>query len=72
MSFLDRWKKFAKILGKIQTVILMFVIYFIVCPLFSFVRFSDPLRKKLKKDKQSYWEEYHQKAFTLENYYRLS
>ncbi|MEK7484413.1 MAG: hypothetical protein AABZ60_08790 [Planctomycetota bacterium] len=72
MSFIDRWKIFANKLGKINTFILMTVLYFTVIMLFSLIRFTDPLRKKLSKSRDSYWEEYRQREFKLENYYRLS
>lgn len=69
---MDRWKIFANKLGKINTFFLMTILYFTVVMLFSLVRFTDPLRKKLSKSKDSYWEDYRQKEFKLENYYRMS
>jgi hypothetical protein len=34
----------------------MTVIYFLIVPIFSLMRFSDPLKLKLKKNSSSYWE----------------
>jgi hypothetical protein len=43
-------------MGRVQTFILMTIIYFLIVPFFSLVRFSDPLKLKLKKKSTSYWE----------------
>jgi hypothetical protein len=43
-------------MGRVQTFILMTIIYFLVVPIFSLVRFSDPLKLRLKKKSTSYWE----------------
>jgi hypothetical protein len=55
-SFLSKWKRFANRMGRVQTFILMTIIYFLVVPIFSLVRFSDPLKLKLNKKSTSYWE----------------
>jgi hypothetical protein len=55
-GFLSKWKRFANRMGRIQTFILMTIIYFLIVPFFSLVRFSDPLKLKLKKKSTSYWE----------------
>ena len=55
-GFLSKWKRFANRMGKIQTFILMTIIYFLIVPLFSLVRLSDPLKLRLKKNDATYWE----------------
>jgi hypothetical protein len=55
-GFMSKWKRFANRMGRIQTFILMSVIYFLIVPIFSLVRFSDPLKLKLKKKAATYWE----------------
>ena len=55
-KFLNKWKRFANRMGRIQTTVLMTIIYFLIVPIFSLVRFSDPLKLKLKKGSASYWE----------------
>ncbi len=51
------WMKFAKVLGRIQTVILLFFIFFLVIgpiALISFICRKDFLDKR-SGDKESYW-----------------
>lgn len=55
-KFLVKWKQFANRLGKIQTFILMGIVYFLLVPFFSLIRFADPLKLKLDKKSASYWE----------------
>ncbi len=55
-AFIDKWKRFANKLGRFQTMILMTIIYFLVVPIFSLIRFSDPLKLKFDKKSGSYWE----------------
>ena len=55
-GFLSKWKRFANRMGRIQTFILMTIVYFLIVPIFSLVRFSDPLKLRLKKKSTSYWE----------------
>ncbi len=55
-GFLSKWKRFANRMGRIQTFILMMIVYFLIVPIFSLVRFSDPLKLRLKKKSTSYWE----------------
>jgi len=55
-KFIAKWKKFALKIAKVQTFILMSVIYFLLVPFFSLIRFSDPLKLKIKEKKDSYWE----------------
>jgi len=49
------WKAFAMFMAKVNTFLLMFLIYFLIVPFFSLWRLKDPLRVKLKKDMESYW-----------------
>jgi hypothetical protein len=55
-GFIAKWKRFANKLGKIQTIILMSIIYFLIVPFFSLIRLVDPLKIKIKKKSASYWE----------------
>jgi hypothetical protein len=55
-GFISKWKRFANRMGRIQTFILMTIVYFLIVPIFSLVRFSDPLKLRLKKKSTSYWE----------------
>jgi hypothetical protein len=55
-GFISKWKKFANKVARVQTVILMSIIYFLIVPFFSLIRFSDPLKIKIKKKRDSYWE----------------
>jgi low affinity Fe/Cu permease len=55
-GFMSKWKRFANHMGRIQTFVLMTIIYFLIVPFFSLVRFSDPLKLKLKKKSTTYWE----------------
>lgn len=41
----EGWKRLARIIGHYQTKILLTIIYFLVIPFFSLIRFKDPLRK---------------------------
>ena len=50
-----KWMALAHVMGIFGTFVFMSIIYFIFVPLFSLVRFSDPLKLKWKKDDPSYW-----------------
>ena len=50
------WKKFAHKLGIAQTYILVTLFYWIIVPVFSLIRFWNPLRLK-QADDRSYWIE---------------
>jgi hypothetical protein len=50
------WKNFAHKIAKAQTWLLMFIIYFLIVPLFNILRFRDPLKLRLNKKAVSYWE----------------
>ena len=50
------WKAFAHRLGRIQTWIILSLLYFLVVPLFSLIRIRDPLGYTLGEP-DSWWEE---------------
>jgi hypothetical protein len=57
--------------GLVMSTIVLSLIYFIVLPIFSIiVRFSDPLRKKLKPD-GTYWEDFKPFEPTLDRMRRM-
>ena len=56
-AFKKGWMKFAAVMAVVNTNILMFIIYFIFVPFFSLIRLTDPLRKRWKKDIDSYWSD---------------
>lgn len=52
------WKRVTGRIGRFQTQVLVTVLYFVVVPVFSLIRFADPLRLKLWKQKRhapTYW-----------------
>ena len=49
------WMAFARALGRINTVLVLTLIYFLVVPVFSLLRFKDPL--KLRPRKTTRWLE---------------
>jgi hypothetical protein len=57
-------------MGMILTFVLTFIMYFVVVPPFSLIRFSDPLRKKWN-DNESYWEDKKPLDTSLEGMKRL-
>lgn len=63
------WKRFAYILGKIQTTILLTLIYFLIIPFFSLVRLKDPLSKRLEGS--SYWQAFKKQPTTLEQFQKM-
>lgn len=63
------WKRFAYILGKIQTTILLTLIYFLIIPFFSLVRLKDPLSKRLGGS--SYWQAFKKHPTTLEQFQKM-
>ena len=50
------WKKFAHKLGVIQTYIIITLFYWIIVPIFSLIRFQNPLRLR-QPDGRSFWIE---------------
>ncbi len=55
-KFVKKWKRFAFKLARFQTNVMMTVIYFLFVPIFSLIRFTDPLKLRLKKNASTYWE----------------
>lgn len=55
-SFRETRKWIFRSLTKGQTLVLVSIMYFLVIPLFSLIRLSDPLRLKKDKRADSYWE----------------
>ena len=49
------WKAFAHFLGRIQTTVVLTLLYLVLLPVFSLVRLRDPLRRRLGEG-DSYWE----------------
>jgi hypothetical protein len=49
------WMAFARALGRINTVLVLTLIYFLVLPVFSLLRFKDPLN--LRRGKPPRWLE---------------
>jgi hypothetical protein len=65
----EKWKLFARVLGKIQTVIWLSLVYFLLIPFFSLLRFKDPLSKKMGKE--SYWQPFKSRPVTIENFRQM-
>lgn len=59
------WMTAATILGAAMTFVLLSAMFVVLLPIFSLIRFKDPLRKKLKAG-QSYWEDHQHHESTLE------
>ncbi len=51
--FLKGWKAFWHPVGKAQTILILSIIYWLLMPFFSLIRFRDPLRKRLGE--RSFW-----------------
>ncbi len=60
------WMSAAMFLGAIMTAVLMTVLFIVLLPVFSLIRFADPLRMKLKPADESYWEDHRHHESTLE------
>ena len=59
------WMTGASYMGAVTTVILLSVLFVVLLPVFSLIRFKDPLRMKLHKE-GSYWEDHRHHESTLE------
>ena len=59
------WMTGAMYLGIVMSTIMLTVLFFVLLPVFSLIRFKDPLRLKLKAS-GSYWEEHPLHEATLE------
>ncbi len=64
------WMSFARIFGKVQTAIILFLIYFLgigIIAGMSFIFRKDFLDKGLAKDKETFWRPREAEKPTLEN-----
>ncbi len=59
------WLSISHVIGTAVTWILMNATYLLVAPVFSLVRFADPL--KLKRRSDSYWEDKRARDATIED-----
>jgi hypothetical protein len=55
-KILKAWKNFAYKIAKAQTWLMMFIIYFLIVPIFNVKRVGDPLKLGWNKKTNSYWE----------------
>ncbi|GJM23701.1 MAG: hypothetical protein DHS20C16_01160 [Phycisphaerae bacterium] len=60
------WMSVGMFLGGIMTFVMMSVLFIVLLPIFTLIRFKDPLRMKLKPPGESYWEDYREHEPTLE------
>jgi hypothetical protein len=60
------WMSVAFFIGGIMTVVLLSILFVVLLPVFSLIRFADPLRMRLKPPGESYWEEHKHHDSTLE------
>lgn len=60
------WMTVAFKIGGVMTVVMLTVLYFTLLPVFSLIRFWDPLRLKLRPDLDTYWEDHPPHEATLE------
>jgi hypothetical protein len=60
------WMTLAGGIGTVVTFVLLSVLYFVFLPIFSLIRFKDPLRLKMPRTAHSYWEEHKHHESTLE------
>lgn len=66
------WMTGGMIMGTIMSGILLTILFLFLLPVFSIiVRRSDPLRKRLEPDSDTYWEDYKPYEPTLERMQRL-
>jgi hypothetical protein len=60
------WMTGASRLGTVMTYVVMTVLFVTLLPVFSLIRFKDPLRMKLRKSGETYWEDYPPHEHSLE------
>ena len=65
------WITGATALGTCLTFFVLTLMYFLVLPVFSLIRFRDPLRLKLLGNDETYWEDHRHHESTLERSQRL-
>lgn len=62
---LKGWMAFGHAMGIAVTWLLLNIVYLVIAPVFSLIRFSDPLKLKMGAD--SYWENKPKRRSTLED-----
>jgi hypothetical protein len=60
------WMTGAMYLGTVVTTVLLSVLFVVLLPVFTLIRFGDPLRLKLKPPGESYWEDHRHHESTLD------
>ena len=60
------WMTVAMYLGTVVTFALLSVLFIVLLPIFSLIRFADPLRLRLLGPGASYWEDHRHHESTLE------
>jgi hypothetical protein len=60
------WMTGAMYLGTVVSAIMLSILFVVLLPVFSLIRFADPLRLKFKPPGESYWEDHRHHESTLE------
>jgi hypothetical protein len=60
------WMTGAVCIGTVVTTIVLSILFVVLLPVFSLIRFADPLRLKRKPPGESYWEDHRHHESTLE------
>ncbi len=60
------WMTGATYLGTVMTFVMLSLLFVLLLPVFSLIRFKDPLRLKLAAPGESYWEDHRPHESTLE------
>jgi hypothetical protein len=60
------WMTAALGLGTVMTFVLLSVLFVVLLPVFSLIRFGDPLRLRLRRGASTYWEDHKHHESTLE------
>lgn len=60
------WMTGAIAMGTVMTIVMLSVLFVVLLPIFSLIRFWDPLRLKLRPPGESYWEDHKHHESTLE------
>lgn len=63
------WMTIGMYLGTVMSTVLLTILFLVFLPVFSLIRFKDPLRKKLHTG-DSYWEDHPEHEATLERTFR--
>lgn len=59
------WKRFAHKVGVVQTIVLVWLFYWLIVPVFSLIRFGNPLRLRPNRP-GSFWISRKPRAHSLE------